>query len=43
LNKQMLHVADDLFFDNTFTDSAHKKITLGTQQLYLIGKIFDVS
>jgi len=40
LNKELLKtegVDDDLFI-NTFRDTEHKKITLGVQQLYIIGK-----
>jgi len=44
LNKHRLHVEepDDLLFVNKFTDSSHKKITLGVQQLYIIGNILDI-
>jgi len=39
LNKHRLHVEDpdDLLFVNKFTDSSHKKIALGIQQLYIMG------
>jgi len=41
LNKQqLLAEPDDLLFVNTFTDATHKKVTLGVQQLYIIGKAY---
>jgi hypothetical protein len=39
LNKQqLLTQPDELLFVNTFNAATHKKITLGVQQLYIIGK-----
>jgi hypothetical protein len=44
LNKHLLQAEDldEHLFVNTFTDSSHKKITLGTQQLYIIGTILNI-
>jgi hypothetical protein len=40
LNKHLLQTdPDEKLFVNTFTDTDHKKITLGVQQLYIIGNI----
>jgi len=41
LNKQLLQTEEaEHFFVNTFGNTDHKKITLGVQQLYIIGDIF---
>ena len=41
LNKQLLQTeAEDQLFINTFRDTDHKKITLGVQQLYIIGNTY---
>jgi hypothetical protein len=44
LNKQLIPTegAEDQLFTNTFGDSEHKKITLGVQQLYIIGNISKI-
>ena len=44
LNKQLIQSdsfeqEQEQFFVNTFGDTEHKKITLGVQQLYIIGNI----
>lgn len=41
LNKQLIQPeVDEQLFINTFSDTNHQKITLGVQQLYIIGNIF---
>jgi hypothetical protein len=43
LNKQLLQTeAEDQLFVNTFRDTDHKKITLGVQQLYIIGNTYII-
>jgi hypothetical protein len=44
LNKQLQPVEkdEDQLFTNTFGDTEHKKITLGVQQLYIIGNIYKL-
>ena len=40
LNKQLIQTeADERLFVNTFGDTNHKKVTLGVQQLYIIGTV----
>jgi len=43
-NKQLLPIErdEDQLFTNTFGDTEHKKITLGVQQLYIIGNIYNL-
>jgi hypothetical protein len=45
LNKQLIQTerAEEQLFANTFGDTEHKKITLGVQQLYIIGNISNLN